>query len=511
MEVSGVSGGLGWRRQYLNKQVMQMNVENLEMSKFRQAIFPIENRELKKFIPFAMLIFITVFNFTQLRNIKDAVVLTAPGSGGEAISYLKTLIVMPSVILMSAFYVRLRKSASFERSYTVIVGFFIAFFIIFNYFLFPNADHLHMSLDTISSLKAAYPRVQFIFPVIGAWTYSLYYLMAEMWGTFVLSVLFWQFANDNIGTHEAKRFYPQFLLVNAVATILVGVAMKAAGGIQMTNNVVIVGGLVMLYIFRYVNTEVLTDPRFTSDVSAKTKKQKVKLSFGESLKQLVASPYIGYLSMMILAYGLSINMIEVCWKDIAVKVYPLKEDYAAMMADYSLYTGLTGVVLVMISKGVLRRYGWLPCAIITPLVISVSGAVYFSTTLFPGVVEPWMLLAGFTSPQIFVFALGMGGVILSKSSKYSFFDPTKEMAYIPLPYDLRMTGKAAADGIGGRLGKAGSGYIQMALFAVTAGSLQDILPYLACILVALSALWIFSVFRLNALYNQALVDAEIED
>ena len=147
------------------------------MSKLRQAIFPIENRELKKFIPFALLIFITVFNFTQLRNIKDAVVLTAPGSGGEAISYIKTLLVMPSVIIMSAFYVRLRKSISFERSYTLIVGFFIGFFLVFNYILFPNADHLHMSAETINSLKLSYPRVQFMFPVIGAWTYSLYYLI----------------------------------------------------------------------------------------------------------------------------------------------------------------------------------------------------------------------------------------------------------------------------------------------------------------------------------------------
>ena len=127
-----------------------MNVENLEMSKLRQAIFPIENRELKKFIPFALLIFITVFNFTQLRNIKDAVVLTAPGSGGEAISYIKTLLVMPSVIIMSALYVRLRKAVSFERSYTLIVGFFIGLskflgIVVFEHFFF----HLLIKIEVV--------------------------------------------------------------------------------------------------------------------------------------------------------------------------------------------------------------------------------------------------------------------------------------------------------------------------------------------------------------------------
>ena len=48
----------------------------------------------------------------------------------------------------------------------------------------------------------------------------------------LLSVLFWQFANDNIGTEEAKRFYPQFLFVNAAATFLVGLALKTVQGPQ---------------------------------------------------------------------------------------------------------------------------------------------------------------------------------------------------------------------------------------------------------------------------------------
>ena len=60
------------------------------------------------------------------------------------------------------------------------------------------------------------------------------------------------------------------------------------------------------------------------------------------MKQLVASPYIGYLSLLILSYGMSINLIEVSWKSAALKYYPAHEDYMAMMADYSIITGLTG-------------------------------------------------------------------------------------------------------------------------------------------------------------------------
>lgn len=488
-----------------------MHTENLQMSKFRSTVFPIENRELKKFIPFTLIIFITVFNFTQLRNIKDTLLMTAPESGGAALSYAKTFIVMPTVILASALYVRMRKVCSFRKSYNIIVGVFLVFFAVFNYVVLPNADVFHMDPSRIAALKAAYPRIQNLFPVIGNWSFSLYYMMAELWGTFCLSVLFWQFANDNIGTHEAKRFYPPFLFFNALATYLVGVSMETVKSVAITNNIVIFSGLFMLAVFKYVNDSVLTDPQFTQDVSTKTKKPKVRLSFTESIKQLFSSPYIGYLSLLILCYGLTINMIEVCWKSEALKLYPLREDYMMMMARYSKITGLSGMVLVFISRAVLRRYGWTPCAIVTPLIIGITGAVYFSSVLFESSFSPMMLAAGFASPLSFIVSTGMVGVILSKSSKYSFFDPTKEMAYIPLDYDLRLTGKAAADGVGGRLGKAGSGWIQILLFFVTAASsLTEIMPYLAVFVLLLSVVWVVSVFRLSALYHQALADAETE-
>jgi AAA family ATP:ADP antiporter len=495
-----------------------MNTENsnymLKLADIGYAILPIERWEYKKFLPFALMIGITVFNFTMLRNMKDTLVLTAPESGAEAVTYLKTLGVLPIVILCSALYVRLRKNVSFERSYNLIVSMFLSFIAVFIFVLYPNAQSLHMSPESVAALKVAYPRIQFIFPIIGVWTYSLFYIVAELWSSICLSVLFWQFANDNIGTEEAKRFYPPFLFVNALATFLVGLALKSVSGPSVIESgcyIILCAGVFMLFLFRFLNKQVLVEPKYTQYVAPRKKKSKIKKGFVESMKQLVASPYIGYLSLLILSYGMSINLIEVSWKSAALKYYPAHEDYMAMMADYSIITGLTGLVLVIISKTVLRKYGWLACALVTPIIITLTSFGYFSSQLFPGAFEPWMLAAGFTSPLAFTVSFGMLGVILSKSSKYSFFDPTKEMAYIPLDYELRISGKAAADGVGGRLGKSGASWLQMMLYAIVAGGQAEIMPFLTIALAALSVIWITSAFRLSAMYEDAVQKQAEED
>ncbi|MEC8383489.1 MAG: Npt1/Npt2 family nucleotide transporter, partial [Pseudomonadota bacterium] len=51
--------------------------------------FPIRSDELRKFIPFCLLIFITTFVHHLLRVVKDPLVLSEPGSGAEVLSFLK--------------------------------------------------------------------------------------------------------------------------------------------------------------------------------------------------------------------------------------------------------------------------------------------------------------------------------------------------------------------------------------------------------------------------------------
>ena len=62
--------------------------------------------------------------------------------------------------------------------------------------------------------------------VVENWTYSLFFLVAELWGAVVISVLFWTLANEVCTVKEAKTIYPLMGIAANVALVAAGNFMK---------------------------------------------------------------------------------------------------------------------------------------------------------------------------------------------------------------------------------------------------------------------------------------------
>lgn len=488
-----------------------------EFSKLRSFFWPVYAYELKKLLPMLMMFFFINFNYTILRDTKDTLVVTA--SGPETILFLKTWGVAPCAVLFLLFYAKLSNILSRENLFYAAIVPFLTFFALFVYVLYPNREMLHPN-ESATYIQSLLPvGLHGLVECYRNWTYSLFYILSELWGSAVLSLMFWGFANEITRVTESKRFYTLFGIGANVAMLFSGPAIVYVSDIrehlpvgvdawQVSLNylisMVVVAGLAVIAIYWWMNRNVLTDPRFYDpNAEKKAKKSATKMGVMESFAYLAKSKYILSIAVLVIAYGICINLVEVTWKGQIKLQYPNPNEYSAFMGKFSFLTGATTIIMLFVGGYIIRKKGWGVAAMITPIVLLVTGGGFFAFVIFRDTLAPF--IAG-TTPLMLAVIFGMLQNIMSKSTKYSLFDPTKEMSYIPLDQESKVKGKAAIDVVGARLGKSGGAFIQQGLVIVL-GSVAAITPYIAITMGVIIVAWLFAVKSLSKQFN-ALTEAK---
>src|SRR5271156_2321410 len=112
-------------------------------SRIRAYLWPIYRHELKKFVPMLLIFFLVGFNYSLLRATKDALVVTAPSSGAEALPFLKVWAILPFALLFTFIFTRVSNRLTREKVFYAMMSIFLVFFMIFTFFLYPFRDALH--------------------------------------------------------------------------------------------------------------------------------------------------------------------------------------------------------------------------------------------------------------------------------------------------------------------------------------------------------------------------------
>ncbi len=490
-----------------------------EFSGLRKVLWPIHSYELKKFLPLGLIMFGILFNYTLLRDTKDALVVNAAGAG--IIPFLKFYCVTPAAVIFVMLYAKLCNVFNKETIFYVVVTPFLVFFGFFAFIIQPNFDLLHPSTELINSLNNKYPAFSGFINIYAYWSYSAFYVLSEIWGSAMVALMFWQFANEIVRISESKRFYGLFVVIGNVSLILSGQVVRFCStgirayfpedpwkwSVYFLMSTVIIMGFLTMYVYKWVHLNVLVDPKYYdgANVQKSSKKKGPKLGLVDSMKIILRSKELGLIATLIMAYGVTINLVEVQWKE-QLKFYYAgdKGGYNAFMGNYSTWSGIITILFsLFIGSNVLRLLSWFKAAIITPFVILIGGSLFFCFILSNDI----DLIKGFThsilsslgtTPVTAATFLGAGIVIVSKVVKYSLFDPTKEMAYIPLDDELKTKGKAAVDVIGGRAGKAGGAFVQSTLLSIMATTNVLSIAHICFFVFAFVAvLWLLSVRLLS--------------
>lgn len=98
----------------------------------------------------------------------------------------------------------------------------------------------------------------------------------------------------------------------------------------------------------------------------------------ESFAYLARSPYMLLLALLVICYGICINLVEVTWKSQLKMQYPNANEYSEFMGNFSFWTGVVSVIVMLFIGGnVIRKFGWLTGALVTPVMVLLTGVFFF--------------------------------------------------------------------------------------------------------------------------------------
>ena len=323
--------------------------------------------------------------------------------------------------------------------------------------------------------------------------------------------MFWQFANDITSAEEAKRFYGLFGFIGNFGLIAGGLVIifcsqhileldKTASWGQSVKMLSLVASLSVasIILLYYWMTSIKGFKRKTSsqeDVPQKIKKP--KLTWREQIMYVATSKHLQYLIIIVIAYFLSMNFCEAIFKDRVLAAFPDNHSYNSFMGRLQIMVGVVSVILTFFGSAFLRFFKWRTGALITPVVLFISSGIFLGVIIFGDKISSFIDI----NLSLTIVWLGLIQSIMMRATKYSLFDPTREMVYIPLDKELRTKGKACVDLLGGRLGKGGGAWIQSLIFIFTGLGFEALTPAFLLTIWGILIVWFIAIQRLSRIHK----------
>ena len=523
------------------KLARAIRVSRQKLARFREIYGSLQTwLNLSVAPPLMTMYFVLLLINTLLRDTKDTMLVTS-SAGVEAIPLLKTWAVIPSSILFFALYSKLANALSKRSVFIVLIFGFAVWFILFSLFIFP----LESRQEAILRFVIVPDRLAHFRPIVNNWQRSIFYIASELWASGICQLLFWSVCNDVVKLGQAKSLYPMIGLAGNMGMILAGrilllfanerdarvkafaylvhqhnrslhpivrarqqqklVATQRGddqgwyGTLFLLSTMIAFCALLLTLLYditirRAVRCGSMAPPKRKRSASGElilppgspTRASSQKNS--SPLRLVWRNRSLRSIALMVISYGMCSSLLEVTWKGKVKAAYEATE-YSRFMGQCWTLTGAASIAMLLCGRTVLERFGYAFGVMFTPIVMAIAGCVFFLADDMAAYYGDDM---SHSAAKVAAYAGGLA-VVLSKAAKYSFFDATKEMAFIPLGAREKAIGKASIDVVAYRLAKSGGSFVlEFAVFAFgTLGSARASL-FLTLVFIFVVIAWVYA-------------------
>ncbi len=429
---------------------------------------------------------------------KDSLVITAEGADVEVIPFIQLWMLLPATLLATWVFTYLASRYSQRTLFQLVLGGFLAFFVVFTCVLYPLRDFIHLHEFALGASAQLPNGLRGLVGMLRNWSFSAFFTMSELWGSMVTSVLFWSFANAISNLQQAKRSYGLYAMGGNLGATMAGLIPPLVGGISPELSiyillvVIIVSGLVSLAVFQWLTRYVLIGSEYDCihqviDPSEKPE----KISLLVSLRMLICNRYLLCLAVIVFAFNFVNSIGGVVWKDQLKRVCGDFNAYNNYLGYTTTAIGVGAMILAGFLPRILNTLGWTATAMLCPASTGVASVCFFGILCFGSYLP-------FESVTILGIVVLTGGLmeVLGRMTKYSVFDGTKDLAFIPLETELKLKSKAVIDGALSRIAISGSAIVQQ-LCIIVFSSLGQSMPMIFVIITGCIFVWVVSACSLG--------------
>lgn len=503
--------------------------------------FRIAGCEYKRFAMLGVMFGIIGFIYSFMRILKDNYVMSRQVP--NCILYIKVLYIMPLSFIVVIGINYMLTSRTVSKLFSIFcLGFMSIFFLLGTVVIFEDkimfdTNVIETKLATNSFETRGLGFLKYLLLTINEPLATTVYIVAEMWGSLIMSYLFLSFMNEMCTEKQHSRFIPPlFIIVNLsllLSAMVTTVFFKVKENLTNEQNTLFMGGvfflegiLVLGVLFcKYIlENKIVTKPIFVSSSAKKAKKQKAAMGFKEGLEIMMKSKFLMAMCGIVCFYSICFNILETVFKN------GIKRGADATGMEPGKYSGkynnmdqyITSISVISLNMSSFSTFvdkkGWLMVAMITPLIGLISTACILGLGSYNAATEEGSLHV-FNSmfggnKSLFVMENLLGTLCLSamKVFKYAAFDVTKERISMRIEDRYRPKFKSIYDGIFNKFGKSMGALYGIAVSSVfTEIDLRGMSPITSIFIVLFISVWIFSVIYLGGLFNKSLKSSEPVD